>query len=281
MNMYSMLDHELKSPLQHAPVMMPPVNGSVHASSTPAAPCAQKSSEALDKVKRPMNAFMVWSRGQRRKMAQENPKMHNSEISKRLGAEWKLLADAQKRPFIDEAKRLRALHMKEHPDYKYKPRRKTKPATKKDCPVSALPLSAGTLSGSARMEGYGWGAAGGYGSAQGDALGYTQQIHRYDLSSFQYPSAHSYMNSASAYSPVQYGTQQSSPVMSMVKPDQLSPSSSGGGPSQPRTPLQPDLRDMISMYIPSGSGDTGDSQRNYTTNLQQHYLTSTASLTHI
>ena len=87
-----------------------------------------------DKVKRPMNAFMVWSRKMRKKIADENPKMHNSEISKRLGTQWKGLSDEEKRPYIDEAKRLREAHMKKHPNYKYKPKRK------KQQPLRRFPL---------------------------------------------------------------------------------------------------------------------------------------------
>ena len=59
-----------------------------------------------------MNAFMVWSQLERRKIVENNPDKHNAEISKELGRRWKLLDEEARQPYIDEAERLRLLHQK-------------------------------------------------------------------------------------------------------------------------------------------------------------------------
>ena len=43
-----------------------------------------------------MNPFILWSREWRGKVAQQNPQMDHRAISKRLGADWKLLSEAKK-----------------------------------------------------------------------------------------------------------------------------------------------------------------------------------------
>lgn len=73
-----------------------------------------------------MNAFMVFSHYQRRKIVENQPDIHNAEISKRLGREWKEMMDYEKLPYIQEAEKLRTLHLQEYPGYKYQPKKKPK-----------------------------------------------------------------------------------------------------------------------------------------------------------
>ncbi|XP_040568569.1 uncharacterized protein [Lepeophtheirus salmonis] len=93
-------------------------------SKTPYSDATQTKKHRVNHIKRPMNAFMVWSQLERRKIIEVTPDKHNAQISKELGQRWKALNEVERHPYVEEAERLRLLHIKEYPDYKYKPRKK-------------------------------------------------------------------------------------------------------------------------------------------------------------
>lgn len=95
-------------------------------SKTPYSDATQTKKHKINHIKRPMNAFMVWSQLERRKIIEAIPDKHNAEISKELGRRWRLLPEEARHPYVAEAERLRMLHQKEFPDYKYKPKKKPK-----------------------------------------------------------------------------------------------------------------------------------------------------------
>nr|APW77286.1 SoxF2 [Hydractinia echinata] len=80
--------------------------------------------EDEDDVKRPMNSFLLWAKIMRRKYASENPHLHNAEISKLLGKIWNSMSTSDKRPYVERAEKLRVVHMRTYPNYRYAPKKR-------------------------------------------------------------------------------------------------------------------------------------------------------------
>jgi len=58
-------------------------------------------------MKRPMNSFMVFATAERKKLREKHPEMHNKDISKMLGVQWKKLTAEEKAPYMKESKKMR------------------------------------------------------------------------------------------------------------------------------------------------------------------------------
>uniref|UniRef100_A0A0K0EBD4 Sex-determining region Y protein n=1 Tax=Strongyloides stercoralis TaxID=6248 RepID=A0A0K0EBD4_STRER len=71
------------------------------------------------RIRRPMNAFMLWSKKQRSTTAALNPGILNSDLSRILGVQWKELPEKEKQKYIIEAEQIREEHYRKYPDFKY------------------------------------------------------------------------------------------------------------------------------------------------------------------
>uniref|UniRef100_A0AC35TIT2 HMG box domain-containing protein n=1 Tax=Rhabditophanes sp. KR3021 TaxID=114890 RepID=A0AC35TIT2_9BILA len=84
-------------------------------------------------IKRPMNAYMFFSRAERKNISRENPTLKMNEISREMGDKWKKLIDADRKPYQELAKKQLDEHkqyLKDNPTIQYLPARKKNNSSK-------------------------------------------------------------------------------------------------------------------------------------------------------
>jgi len=143
MSRFDMMDKTTEEVINSVQITEGPVTtmslGVQKSSRTPYSDATKTKKHSPNHIKRPMNAFMVFSHIERKKIVELNPDIHNAEISKQLGKRWKKLDEETRKPFVDEADRLRNLHQQEYPEYKYRPRKKLKTGGPGNCPPTPGP----------------------------------------------------------------------------------------------------------------------------------------------
>lgn len=81
-------------------------------------------------IKRPLNAYMIWTRQERRKILTGEPKKKMNEVSKAMGEKWKKMTDKDKKPYFEMARKFALEHkqaLQEHPELTYAPSKKKGP----------------------------------------------------------------------------------------------------------------------------------------------------------
>lgn len=80
-----------------------------------------------DRIRRPMNAFMIFSKVHRPLVHQRYPNLDNRAVSKILGEWWYALGSTEKKKYHDLAAEVKEAHFKAHPEWKWcnKDRRKS------------------------------------------------------------------------------------------------------------------------------------------------------------
>ena len=148
----------------------------------------QTKKHSAHRIKRPMNAFMVFAHIQRKKIIEFQPDIHNAEISKNLGKKWKELIECDKQPYIQEAERLRLLHLKEYPDYKYQPRKKGNggPGSKPNSPTNGKSFKKSPCKAESRVIRAGFGANSWVNSSKVSNFNHAHAFSQYSLSELQH-----------------------------------------------------------------------------------------------
>ncbi|XP_017061259.1 putative transcription factor capicua isoform X6 [Drosophila ficusphila] len=99
---------------------------------------------ANKKIRRPMNAFMIFSKKHRKMVHKKHPNQDNRTVSKILGEWWYALKPEQKAQYHELASSVKDAHFKLHPEWKWCSKDRRKSSTSTATPGGKAGAAAGT-----------------------------------------------------------------------------------------------------------------------------------------